>query len=108
MFATPKEPVPVKIPVLRRVPTPQAPAPLKLYMPWRGGVNQAYSRLSSTHGHITDFKLDSVVYVGVCVVIFTCHGALTVVHWRLCRRQHQGRRYQVFQLKGKWISVTGV
>ncbi len=33
------------------------------------GVNQAYSRLSTTHGHITDCKLDSVVYVGVCVVI---------------------------------------
>ncbi len=34
-----------------------------------GWVNQAYSRLSTTHGHITDCKLDSVVYVGVCVVI---------------------------------------
>ncbi len=29
------------------------------------GVNQAYSRLSTTHGHITDCKLDSVVYAGV-------------------------------------------
>ncbi len=28
-------------------------------------VNQAYSRLSTTHGHI---KLDSVVYAGVCVI----------------------------------------
>ncbi len=35
-----------------------------------GWVNQAYSRLSTTHGHITDCKLDSVVYAGVCVVIF--------------------------------------
>ncbi len=35
-----------------------------------GGVNQAYSRLSITHGHITDCKLDSVVYAGTCVVIF--------------------------------------
>ncbi len=35
---------------------------------WVGwGVNQAYSRLSTTHGHITDCKLDSVVYAGVCV-----------------------------------------
>ncbi len=34
-----------------------------------GWVNQAYSRLSTTHGHITNCKLDSVVYVGVCVVI---------------------------------------
>ncbi len=32
-------------------------------------VNQAYSQLSTTHGHITDCKLDSVVYAGVCVVI---------------------------------------
>ena len=30
-------------------------------------VNQAYSRLSTTHGHITVCKLDSVVYAGVCV-----------------------------------------
>ncbi len=36
---------------------------------WSGWVNQAYSRLSTTHGHITDCKLDSVVYEGVCVVI---------------------------------------
>ncbi len=37
-------------------------------------MNQAYSRLSTTHGHITDCKLDSVVYVSVCVVIlmWTC------------------------------------
>ncbi len=33
-------------------------------------MNQAYSRLSTTHGHITDCKLDSVVYASVCVVIF--------------------------------------
>ncbi len=32
-----------------------------------GWVNQAYSRLSTTHGHITDCKLDSVVYAGACV-----------------------------------------
>ncbi len=36
---------------------------------WGWGVNQAYSRLSTTHGHITDCKLDSVVYAGVCEVI---------------------------------------
>ncbi len=30
-----------------------------------GGVNQVYSRLSTTHGHITDCKFDSVVYAGV-------------------------------------------
>ncbi len=33
-----------------------------------GGVTQAYSRLSTTRGHITDCKLDSLVYAGVCVV----------------------------------------
>ncbi len=33
------------------------------------GVNRAYSPLSTTHGHITDCRLDSVVYAGVCVVI---------------------------------------
>ncbi len=36
------------------------------------GGNQAYSRLSTTHGYITDCKLDSVVYAGVCVVMWTC------------------------------------
>ncbi len=38
------------------------------------GVNQAYSRVSTTHGDITDCKLDSVVYAGVCVVslMWTC------------------------------------
>ncbi len=30
-------------------------------------VNQAYNRLSKTHGHIINCKLDSVVYAGVCV-----------------------------------------
>ncbi len=37
-------------------------------------MNQAYSRLSTTHGHITDCKFDSVVYAGVRVVIlmWTC------------------------------------
>ncbi len=33
------------------------------------GVNQAYGRLSTSHGHITDCRLDSVVYAGVCMVI---------------------------------------
>ncbi len=45
-------------------------------VPWGdgGGGNQAYSRLSTTDGHITDCQLDSVVYAGVCVVIlmWTC------------------------------------
>ncbi len=32
-------------------------------------MNQAYSRLPTTHGHITDCKLDSVVYASVCVSV---------------------------------------
>ena len=35
--------------------------------PFVNEVNQAYSRLSTTHGHITDCKLDLVVYAGICV-----------------------------------------
>ncbi len=34
-----------------------------------GEVNQAYSRLSTTHGPMTDCRLDSVMHVDVCVVI---------------------------------------
>ncbi len=33
------------------------------------GEESGYSGLSTTHGHITDCKLDSVVYADVCVVI---------------------------------------
>ncbi len=37
------------------------------------GGNQAYSRPSTTHGHITDCKLDSVVYqVYACELMWTC------------------------------------
>ncbi len=43
-----------------------------------GWVNQAFSRLSTTHGHIADCKLDSVVYAGVCVVILHCLGSVQV------------------------------
>ncbi len=42
---------------------------MKILFRWGRGVNQAYNRLSTTHGHITDCKLDSVVYAGVDVVI---------------------------------------
>ncbi len=35
-----------------------------------GGGNQAYSQLSTSHGHIIDCMFDSVVYAGVCVVSF--------------------------------------
>ncbi len=34
------------------------------------GVYQAYSRLSTIRGHITDCKLDSVVYA--CELMWTC------------------------------------
>ncbi len=37
-------------------------------------VNQAYSRLSTIHSHITDCQLDSVVYAGVCVWVVTTMG----------------------------------
>ncbi len=39
-----------------------------------GWMNQAYSRLSTTHGHITYCKLDSLVSASVSVVIlmWTC------------------------------------
>ncbi len=39
-----------------------------------GGVNQVYSRLLTTHGHITDCKLDSVVYAGVAVYGYSIAG----------------------------------
>ncbi len=41
------------------------------------GVNQAYSCLSNTYGHITDCKLDSVVYTVVCVVICELYGKVS-------------------------------
>ncbi len=41
----------------------------EIYKIINGGGDQAYSRLSATHSYITDCKLDSVVYAGVCVVI---------------------------------------
>ncbi len=47
------------------------------YVTQNSGGDQAYSRLSTTHGHITDCKLDSVVYAGVCVrvnVDLSCFG----------------------------------
>ncbi len=40
-----------------------------VYMGGEGGT-QAYSRLSTTHGHITDCMLDSVVYA--CELMWTC------------------------------------
>ncbi len=46
---------------------PHTTIPLYSIPAYMVGVNQAYSRLSTTHGHITDCKLDSVVYGAVCV-----------------------------------------
>ncbi len=36
-------------------------------IPLLTGMKQVYSRLSTTHGHITNCKLDSVVYAGASV-----------------------------------------
>ncbi len=61
-------------------------------------VNQAYSRLSTTHGHITDCKLDSVVYVGVCVwvnVELSCLGRTMYV------RQFLGAKPPI-QFRHRW------
>ncbi len=45
-------------------------------------MNQAYSRLSTTHGHITESKLDSVVYAGVSVVILIWTCLVWAEHWQ--------------------------
>ncbi len=37
-----------------------------------GWVNQAYSRLSTTHGHITDCKLLVCIVTWVAVINLTC------------------------------------
>ncbi len=41
------------------------------------GGDQAYSRLSTIHGHITDCKLDSVVYM-----VYVCELMWTFLVWR--------------------------
>ncbi len=69
------------------------------------GVNQAYSRLSTTHGHITDCKLDSVVYAGVCVwvnVDLSCLGRT------IYTRQFLGASHRFNSATGepKWITQT--
>ncbi len=38
-----------------------------------GWMYQAYSRLSNTHGHITDCKFDSVIYM---VQVYACKTSL--------------------------------
>ncbi len=35
-------------------------------------MNPAYSRVSTTRGHIIDCKLDSVVYAGVVILMWIC------------------------------------
>ncbi len=52
-----------------------------------GWMNQAYSRLSTTHGHITDCKLDSVVYAGGGVVIFLYRWSTESQHATLLRNR---------------------
>ncbi len=69
------------IPTNMRVRKPSSSSPMKSFFDgisvrrtrwcWGGGgvmgrVNQVYRRLSTTHGHITDCKLDSVVHADVC------------------------------------------
>ncbi len=79
------------------------------------GVNQAYSRLSTTHGHITDCKLDSVVYSAVCVwvnVDLSCLGrtiyarqflgAKPRLDWNLTLRPMGKRELRILW---KWLMV---
>ena len=39
-----------------------------MYVQWDGWMNQAYSRLSTTHGHITDCKLLVCMSKSICSV----------------------------------------
>ncbi len=71
----------------------------------RGCVNQAYSRLSTTHGHVTDCKFDSLVYAGVCVwvnVDLSCLGRT------IYARQFLGATppIQFRHSEQKWITQT--
>ncbi len=58
-----------------------------------GGVNQAYSRLSTTDGHITDCNWDSVVYAGACVWVNVDLSCL-------------GRRFNSATGEQRWITQT--
>ncbi len=61
-------------------------------------MNQAYSWLSTTHGHITDCKLDSVVYVGVCVV----H-----LYWTRWRRDDAYLVALFISMTHRWYTAIG-
>ncbi len=67
----------------------------------RGVVNQAYSRLSTTHGHITDCKLDSVVFAGVCVVIFNVD--LSCLGRTIYARQFLGAKPPIQKFRHRWV-----
>ncbi len=62
------------------------------------GVNQAYSRLSASHGHITDCKLDSVVYAGVCMWV---NVDLYCLDRTICTRQFLGAKPPI-QFRHRW------
>ncbi len=68
-----------------------------------GGVFQAYSQLSTTHSHITDYKLDSVVYAGVWGfnVDLSCLGRTIYV------QQFLGAKPPI-QFRHRWAAEKGI
>ncbi len=72
---------------------------------FNGWVNQAYSRLSTTHGHITYCKLDSVVCVVVCVWV---NVDLSCLGWTIYARQFwvPSHRFNSATGEQKWITET--
>ncbi len=69
-----------------------------------GWVNQAYSRFSTTHGHITDSNLESVVYAGVCVVSFNVD--LSCLRWTIYARQLLGAKPPIQLARGEQKGIT--
>ncbi len=65
-----------------------------------GGGGGGAIRLSTTHGHITNCKLDSVVYAGVCVVILNVD--LSCLGQTIYARQFLGAQPLILQLLGLW------
>ncbi len=63
-----------------------------------GGVNQTYSWLSTTHGHITDRKLDSAVYAGLCMWV---NVDLSCLGWTIYARQFLGAKPPI-QFRHRW------
>ncbi len=67
-----------------------------------GWVNQAYSRLSTTRGYITDCKLDSAVYAGVCVSV---NVALYCLFRTIYARQFLGAKPPI-QFRHRWAEMN--